>query len=199
MALRRNRGLTDEQRRRLPPGQHLVRDFPVLHAGSVPYTAAPADWDFRVWGAVARPVRWSLDEVRALPSVTVTTDIHCVTAWSKLDTVWQGVPLRWLLDEVGPLPEATHVVAHAEEGYTANVPLVILRADDVLLALRYEGADLEPEHGGPMRLLVPSRYFWKSAKWLRGLEFLDHDEPGFWERYGYSNSADPWKEERYGF
>ena len=199
MGLLRNRGLSEAERARVPPGQHVVRDFPVLHAGDVPYRTPPADWDFRVWGRVAEPVRWTLDEMRSLPSRTVTCDIHCVTTWSKLGTVWEGVPLSHVLDVVRPLPDATHVVAHAEEGYTANVPLERLRADDVLLGYAYGGRDLEPEHGGPLRLLIPSLYFWKSAKWLRGLEFLDHDEPGFWERLGYSNSADPWKEERYGF
>ena len=180
MAFLRDRGITDEQRRRLPPGQHLVRDFPVLHAGSVPYREAPPGWDFRIWGGVEEEGRWSLEEFRELPTVSVTTDIHCVTSWSKLDTRWEGV-------------------AHSEEGYTANVPLERLRADDVLLAYRFGGEELEPQHGGPLRLLVPSLYFWKSAKWLRGLELLDHDAPGFWERLGYSNTADPWKEERYAF
>jgi DMSO/TMAO reductase YedYZ molybdopterin-dependent catalytic subunit len=198
VALRRTR-ITDEERRRLPPGQHLVRDFPVLHAGAVPYRTAPPDWDFRVFGGVEAPRRWSHEELRALPARTVTTDIHCVTAWSKLDTVWEGVPVAPLLDELGVREGITHVVAHSEEGYTANVPLEALRADDVLLAYRFDGRELEPEHGGPLRLLVPSLYLWKSAKWLRGLELLDHDEPGFWELRGYSNSADPWREERYAF
>ncbi len=129
----------------------------------------------------------------------MTCDIHCVTSWSKLDTRWEGVALAPLLRELGIDPAATHVVAHAEEGYTANMPLDAVMADDVLLAYRFDGRELEPEHGGPLRLLLPSLYFWKSPKWLRGLELLDHDEPGFWERLGYSNSADPWKEERYGF
>jgi DMSO/TMAO reductase YedYZ molybdopterin-dependent catalytic subunit len=199
MALLRNRGLTEEERLRLPPGQHVVRNFPVLHAGSVPYREAPAGWDFRIWGEVARPVRWSSDEFRALPTVTVTCDIHCVTSWSKLGTEWEGVPLSLVLDRVEPTSRATHVLAHAEEGYTANLPLEALRDDDVLLAYRFDGRELEPEHGRPLRLLVPSRYFWKSAKWLRGLELLDRDQLGFWERYGYSNSADPWREERYAF
>ena len=191
--------ISEEERRRLPPGQHLVRDFPVLHAGSVPYRSVPAGWDFRVWGGVDQPRSWSWEELRALPSRTVTTDIHCVTTWSKLDTVWEGVPVWPLLEELGVRDGVTHVIAHAEEGYTANVPLSVLRPDDVLLAYRFDGRELEPEHGGPLRLLVPSLYFWKSAKWLRGLELLDHDEPGFWERLGYSNSADPWREERYAF
>ena len=143
--------------------------------------------------------RWSLEEFRALPTVSVTTDIHCVTSWSKLDTLWEGVALWPLLEELGVAPGVTHAVAHSEEGYTANVPLERLAADDVLLAYRFGGEELEPQHGGPLRLLVPSLYFWKSAKWLRGLELLDHDRPGFWERLGYSNSADPWKEERYAF
>ncbi len=199
MALFRNRGLTDEERARLPPGQHAVRDFPVLHAGSVPYQSPLPDWDFRVFGAVERPRGWSFDELRALPTRSVTTDIHCVTTWSKLGTAWEGVPVWPLLEELGVRPEATHAVAHSEEDYTANVPLERLRADDVLLAYRFDGAELGPVHGGPLRLLVPSLYFWKSAKWLRGLELVEGDRPGYWERLGYSNSADPWKEERYGF
>jgi DMSO/TMAO reductase YedYZ molybdopterin-dependent catalytic subunit len=199
MGLLRNRGLTDEQRRRLPPGQHLVRDFPVLHAGSIPYEEAPRGWDFRVSGRVEQPLRWDFEEFRALPTRTVTCDIHCVTTWSKLDTVWEGVPMSWVLEQARPLPDATHVVAHAEEGYTANLPIERLLGDDVLLAYRYDGRELDPEHGRPLRLLVPSLYFWKSAKWLRGLEFLDRDQLGFWERYGYSNTADPWREERYAF
>ena len=199
MALLRNRGLTEDERLRLPPGQHVVRNFPVLHAGSVPYREAPAGWDFRIWGKVARPMRWSAEEFRALPTVRVICDIHCVTSWSKLGTEWEGVPLSLVLDRVEPSPRATHVLAHAEEGYTANLPLEALRDDDVLLAYRFDGRELEPEHGRPLRLLVPSRYFWKSAKWLRGLELLDRDQLGFWERYGYSNGADPWREERYAF
>ncbi len=199
MAFLRNRGISDEQRRRLPPGQHLVRDFPVLHAGSVPYREAPPGWDFRIWGGVENEGRWSLEGFRALPTVSVTTDIHCVTSWSKLDTLWEGVALWPLLERLGVTPGVTHVVAHSEEGYTANVPLERLKADDVLLAYRFGGEELEPQHGGPLRLMVPSLYFWKSAKWLRSLELLDRDAPGFWERLGYSNTADPWKEERYAF
>lgn len=199
MGLLRNRGISDDERARLAPGQHLVRDFPVLHAGGVPYTSPPADWDLRIWGAIDTPVRWSLRELREQPATRVTCDIHCVTTWTKLDTLWEGVALAPLLRELGLHDGASHVIAHAEEGYTANVPLGRAMRDDVLLAHRYDGRDLEPEHGGPLRLLVPSLYFWKSAKWLRGIEVLDHDEPGFWERLGYNNSADPWKEERYAF
>ena len=199
MGLLRDRGLTDGERARLPPGQHLVRDFPVLHAGGVPYTEPPADWDFAVSGLVERAERWTYEELRALPTVAVTADIHCVTAWSKLDTRWEGVPLAWLLQRVRPLPEATHVLAHCEEGYTTNMALADLRRENVLLAYRYDGRELDPEHGRPLRLLVPHLYLWKSAKWLRGLELLDQDRQGYWERYGYSDTADPWKEERYAF
>ncbi len=199
MGLLRNRGLSDDERRRVPPGQHVVTDFPVLHAGSVPYQQAPPDWDFTITGLIDTPVRWTLQELRSQPITRITTDIHCVTSWSKLGTVWEGVAVAPLLRELGIHEGASHVVAHSEERYTANVPLERLMADDVLLAYRFDGRELEPVHGGPLRLLVPSLYFWKSAKWLRGLELLDHDEPGFWERLGYSNSADPWKEERYAF
>jgi len=199
MGLLRNRGLSEDERRRVPPGQHVVTNFPVLHAGSVPYQQAPPDWDFTISGLIDTPVRWTLQELRSRPITRITTDIHCVTSWSKLGTVWEGVALWPLLQELGIQEGASHVVAHSEERYTANVPLERLMADDVLLAYRFDNRELEPVHGGPLRLLVPSLYFWKSAKWLRGLELLDHDEPGFWERLGYSNSADPWKEERYAF
>ncbi|MEW6583206.1 MAG: sulfite oxidase-like oxidoreductase [Actinomycetota bacterium] len=186
-------------RDRVPPGQHLVGDLPVLHVGAVPYVDPPDDWDFRVFGAVERPMRWDLRELRTLPTASVVCDVHCVTTWSKLDTAWEGVPLTWVLDQVGPLPSATHVVAHGDPDYTTNMPLADLRMDGALLAYRYDGAELEPEHGRPLRLVVPHLYFWKSAKWLRALELVEGDRPGFWERYGYSNTGDPWKEERYAF
>ena len=195
----RRQKMTDEERARIPPGQHRVTDFPVLHVGGVPYANPPTDWDFRVFGCVENPLRWDFGELRALPKAHVTCDIHCVTSWSKLGTQWEGVALSWLLDQVRPLPDATHVLAHADPDYTTNMPLDDLRRDGVLLAYRFDGQELEPEHGRPLRLLVPHLYFWKSAKWLRGLEFLDADQMGFWERYGDSNTADPWKEERYAF
>lgn len=198
MGLFRNRGLTDEEIARVPPGQHVVRDFPVLHAGGIPRTA-PADWDMRVFGLVENELRWDYGEFRALPTARQTCDIHCVTSWTKLDTEWEGVPMAWVLDQARPQADATHVIAHAEEGYTANLPIDEIRRDDVMLAYRFDGAELTPEHGGPLRLLVPRLYFWKSAKWLRGLEFVAGDRPGYWERLGYSNTADPWKEERYAF
>jgi DMSO/TMAO reductase YedYZ molybdopterin-dependent catalytic subunit len=199
VGLLRNRGASDEERARIAPGQHLVRDFPVLHAGSIPYREVPPGWSFTIGGLVDTPVTWTWDELTAQDVTSVTCDIHCVTSWSKLDTRWEGVAVRPLLERLGLRDGASHVIAHAEEGYTANMPLERVMRDDVLLAYRYDGAALEPQHGGPLRLLVPSLYFWKSAKWLRGLEILDHDQPGFWERLGYNNSADPWKEERYAF
>ena len=185
-----------DRTRRLPPGQYLTEKFPVLHYGTVPKTDLTA-WDFRVRGEVESPFRVTWEEFRALPRARVVTDIHCVTRWSKFDTAWEGVPIRAILDLARLRPAASHVLAHCEQGYTTNVPLDVLDDDDVLLADTFDGRPLEPDHGYPLRLLVPKRYFWKSAKWLRGLEFLDHDQLGFWERYGYSNSADPWKEERF--
>ncbi len=181
---------------RVPPGQYLTEKFPVLHYGSVPKVDL-GGWDFRVFGSVENPFTLRWDEFRTLPRTSVTTDIHCVTRWSKLDTTWEGVPIQAVLELARLRPEAAFVVAHCEQGYTANLPLSVLDDDDVLLADTYAGRPLEPEHGYPLRLLVPKRYFWKSAKWLRGLEFLDHDRLGFWERYGYHNDADPWKEERF--
>lgn len=191
--------LQSDQRHRVPPGQYVTDKFPVLHYGSVPkYTNVEEQWDLRCWGELAEPIRFSFREFRALPTTTIKTDIHCVTRWSKLDTVWEGVSFREFLRHIPPLkPSARFVIAHSEQGYTANLPLDVLLDDDVLLAYKYDGQELTPEHGYPLRLLVPKKYFWKSAKWLRGIEFLDHDRLGFWERYGYNNNADPWREERY--
>ena len=181
---------------RIPPGQYQTTKFPVLHYGSVPKTDL-ATWDFKVYGEVDSPFRLTWDEFKALPRKTVHTDIHCVTRWTKLDTTWEGVPIQAVLSAAQLKPTARFVLAHCEQGYTANVPLEVLDDDDVMLADTFDGEPLEPEHGYPLRLLIPKRYFWKSAKWIRGLEFLDHDILGFWERYGYNNDADPWKEERY--
>ncbi len=181
---------------RIPPGQYRTTKFPVLHYGSVPRTDL-AKWDFKVWGEAGSPLTLTWEQFKTLPRKTVDTDVHCVTRWSKLDTTWQGVPIQEILRLADVRPTATHVLAHSEQGYTANLPLSVLDDDDVLLADTFDGKDLEVEHGWPLRLLVPKRYFWKSAKWIRGLEFLDHDILGFWERYGYNNDADPWKEERY--
>ncbi len=183
---------------RLPPGQYLTEKWPVLHAGIVPKTDL-ATWDFKVFGEVEEPIALTYEELQALPQTEITIDIHCVTRWSRFDTSFKGVHWRELANLVGPKPSAHYVLAHAEQGFTANVPLAALEDDQALIAWEAGGEPLEPEHGWPLRLVVPSRYFWKSAKWLRGLEVLSTDQPGFWERYGYHNDADYWKEERYGF
>ncbi len=183
---------------RLPPGQYLTEKWPVLHTGSVPTTEL-ATWSLRIFGAVEREVQLDWNELRALPPTEVTVDLHCVTRWSRFDTAFRGVHWRELAALASPQPTARHVVAHAEQGYTANVPLSALEADDALIAWEADGQPLTPDHGWPVRLVVPSRYFWKSAKWLRGLELTAADSPGFWERYGYSNDADPFEEERYAF
>ena len=183
---------------RLPPGQYLTEKWPVLHAGTVPHTDL-ATWDFKVFGEVESPLTLSWDELTALPTHEITTDIHCVTRWSRFDTTFKGVHWSELAKVVHPKPSARYIVAHAEQDFTANVPLAALEDDEALLAYEADGEPLTPEHGWPLRLVIPKRYFWKSAKWLRGIELLDHDEPGFWERLGYHNEADYWKEERYGF
>lgn len=182
---------------RLPPGQVLTLKFPVLQFGQVPTYPDLSRWDLRVWGAVDQPITLNWAEVRQLPVREVTLDIHCVTRWSKLDTTWEGAPLTHLAEAVGVQPGAAHVIFHSEYGYTANVPLAIALQPDALIAWSFDGKPLEPEHGYPLRALVPGRYFWKSAKWLRGIEFSVEDRPGFWERNGYNNNADPWREERY--
>jgi len=183
---------------RLPPGQYLTQKWPVLHTGSVPHVDL-ATWDFTVEGEVEHPLRLTFDELKALPQIDVTTDIHCVTRWSRFDTSFHGVHWRELAKLAKPKPLARFVVAHAEQGYTSNLPIEAIEADEAMVAWDADGEPLAPDHGWPLRLVVPSRYFWKSAKWLRGLELRSTDEPGFWERYGYHNDADPWREERYGF
>jgi DMSO/TMAO reductase YedYZ molybdopterin-dependent catalytic subunit len=183
---------------RLPPGQYLTEKWPVLHAGGVPHVEL-ATWDFKVEGEVEEPLRLTLDELKELPQTEVTIDIHCVTRWSRFDTTFTGVHWRELAKLARPKPGARYVVAHAEQGFTSNVPLAAIEDDDALVAWSADGEELSAEHGGPLRLVVPSRYFWKSAKWLRALELRTADQPGFWERYGYHNDADYWKEQRYGF
>jgi DMSO/TMAO reductase YedYZ molybdopterin-dependent catalytic subunit len=188
------RPLTDPSR--LPPGQYVTTDFPVLSAGPTPHT--PLDrWSFTVRGLVARQREWTWDEIDALPRESITTDIHCVTKWSKFDTVWSGVSLDVLFDAVGIDPSAKYLTAWSDGGYTTNLPLEAVTGGKAWIALSFGGEPLEPEHGGPARLLVPRLYFWKSAKWVRGIELLEHDEPGFWEVNGYHNYGDPWKEQRY--
>jgi len=181
---------------RVPPGQYLTDRFPVLHAGVTPRVKLDI-WDFRVDGLVEDPVAWSYDEIRAMPSVTRTVDIHCVTKWSKLDTVWEGVSVSEIMSRIKLKPGVTHVLVSAEHGFTANIPLSDFMGEQNMLAYRYDAVDLEPDHGWPLRLLVPHLYFWKSVKWVRGLQFLDHDTPGFWERNGYHMYGDPWREQRY--
>jgi DMSO/TMAO reductase YedYZ molybdopterin-dependent catalytic subunit len=189
--LRRDQG---EAPGRVPPGQYVTDDFPVLSAGPTPHVAL-ADWTFSVREGHDNLISWTWDEMRALPAEDVTADIHCVTRWSKLDTRWRGVPVETLLDLAGR--EAEYVLAFCDGGYTTNLPVGDVTGGQAWLAYEYDGEPLEAEHGGPARLLVPHLYFWKSAKWVRGLELLDADEPGFWETYGYHMYGDPWREQRY--
>jgi DMSO/TMAO reductase YedYZ molybdopterin-dependent catalytic subunit len=181
---------------RLPPGQYLTDRFPVLHVGDVP-EYGPGEWNLTVGGRCERPFTIDLDDLRALPAVEITTDIHCVTKWSKFDTVWRGVRIRDLFALAGIDDAVTHVLSHAEFGYTANTPLADCLHDDCLVTYAYDGADIEPIHGGPVRLLIPHLYFWKSTKWLRGLELRVGDTPGFWERNGYHMYGDPFREQRH--
>jgi DMSO/TMAO reductase YedYZ molybdopterin-dependent catalytic subunit len=183
---------------RLPPGQYYTEKWPVLHAGEVPDVDL-ATWTLEVTGEVEEPLSLSYEELRALPPTTVATDIHCVTRWSRFDAGFTGVHWRELAKLCRPKPTARFAIAHAEHGFTSNLPLEALDAEDALVAYEADGEPLTPEHGWPVRLVVPSRYFWKSAKWLRGLELSSVDKPGFWERYGYHNDADYWQEQRYGF
>jgi DMSO/TMAO reductase YedYZ molybdopterin-dependent catalytic subunit len=190
----KGRARDTDQGARLPPGQYWTRDFPVLSAGPTPRTA-PARWSFSITGEIDQPRRWSWDEFRALPSQTITKDIHCVTKWSKLDTVWEGVSVDVLLDGVETAAE--YVMAFCDGGYTTNLPLDDLTGGKAWVAFAYDSQPLVPEHGGPARLLVPHLYFWKSAKWVRGLRLMNEDTPGFWETYGYHMYGDPWREQRY--
>jgi DMSO/TMAO reductase YedYZ molybdopterin-dependent catalytic subunit len=183
---------------RLPPGQYLTEKWPVLHAGTIPEVDL-ATWDFAVFGEVENPIRLSWEEFGRLPKTEVTEDIHCVTRWSRFDTTFEGVHWSEIAKLVTPRPSSRYAIAHAEQGFTSNVPLASLQDEKALLATGADGAPLTPEHGWPLRLVVPGKYFWKSAKWLRGIELSAVDKPGFWERYGYSNDADPFKEERYAF
>ena len=181
---------------RLPPGQYNTKRFPVLHVGTTPKVKLDR-WDFKVDGLVKTPVSWSFEEMASLPRVERLCDIHCVTKWSKFDTLWEGIAVTEVLSRIEVLPQATHVMVIAEHGFTSNLPLGDFDRPGNLFALRYDSADLTPDHGWPMRLVVPHLYFWKSVKWVRGLRFLEGDQPGFWERNGYHMRGDPWVEERY--
>ena len=194
-----SRGFTGRRRTsvdpaRVPPGQYVTDDFPVLSAGPTPHT--PLDqWDFTIVGEVDERRRWTWDELRALPGETITVDISCVTKWTKLDTLWEGVSVDTLLE--GIETSAEYLTAFCDGGYTTNLPLADVTDGQAWIAYSYEGQDLAPEHGGPARLLVPHLYLWKSAKWVRGIRLSDEDEPGFWESAGYHNYGDPWREQRY--
>jgi len=182
---------------RLPPGQIVTQKWPVLHYGTVPVVDT-ARWRFAVSGAVERPLSITWDELLALPRQETVCDIHCVTRWSRYDNTFEGVPVSAVLQRAGVRLEAKYVLVHAEQGFTTNLPLSDLDRPANLLALSHNGEALSPEHGGPVRLLVPHLYFWKSAKWVRGFELLEEDYPGFWEQNGYHMRGDPWEEERYG-
>lgn len=181
---------------RLPPGQSLTLKWPVLHYGSVP-RFDPERWDFRVYGFVEAPLRWTWAEFNALPKVARHSDFHCVTRWSRFDNDWEGVAFQEVLRRIKLKPGARHVLVHAEQGYTANVPLADLDREEVLFATHHDGQPLSADHGYPLRLIVPHLYSWKSVKWVRGIEFLDHDAPGFWEQNGYHMYGNPWKEQRF--
>jgi DMSO/TMAO reductase YedYZ molybdopterin-dependent catalytic subunit len=195
------KGLTGETvsptARRLPPGQHQVRDFPVVDLGTRPHVA-PTDWSLKVTGAVENPVEWRWDSLRRQPQEERVNDIHCVTFWSRLDNVWSGVPIRHLLKAVRPRSEARFAIIRGFDGYTTNLPIDVLDTDDVLLATHWQGKPLTREHGAPVRLVVPGRYFWKSAKWIRSMLFSDRDIKGYWESHGNHDQGDPWREQRYG-
>ena len=179
---------------RVPPGQYVTGDFPVLSAGPTPHTPLE-EWSFAIGGAIEEPVSWQWQEFRTLPSETITVDIHCVTKWSKLDTSWKGVSVDTLLEGVGGA--AQYVTAWCDGGYTTNLALEDVTNGRAWVAYEFGGEPLQPEHGGPARLLIPHLYFWKSAKWVRGLRLTHADQPGFWETYGYHNHGDPWLEQRY--
>ena len=181
---------------RIPPGQHLTQKFPVLTYGNT-RKINPARWRMKAFGAVAEEVEWAYESFTALPQVDIKADFHCVTRWSRLDNVWTGVPARAVIKQLQITSEARYVMVHAYGQYETNLPLAALLEEDVLFAHSWNGEPLTPEHGGPLRLVVPKLYAWKSAKWVNGLEFMANDRPGFWERAGYHNHGDPWTEERF--
>lgn len=182
---------------RVPPGQRLTNGFPVLHHGEVPYYRDMSKWDLRLFGLVEEEARLSYNTFMKLPRRTFANDIHCVTTWSKLDNEWEGVAVATVMEHVKLKPEAKYVMLHAEHGWTTNLPIADFLRDTSFFAIKHNGELLSPEHGYPVRMVVPHLYFWKSAKWLRGVEFMAADKPGFWERNGYSMYGDPWKEQRY--
>jgi DMSO/TMAO reductase YedYZ molybdopterin-dependent catalytic subunit len=187
-------------RQRTPPGQTLTSKWPVLHYGSVPKVNPRAqDWSLRIFGMCDNPYELKYDEIRAMPAVDVVCDMHCVTHWSRLDNTFTGVPTRALIERAKPKPNVRFVVCHSEAGFTTNIPLAEFIGEDCILAYQWEGKDIEPDHGWPLRGLVPRLYLWKSAKWIRGIELRATDAPGFWEQNGYHMHGDPWTEERFGW
>jgi DMSO/TMAO reductase YedYZ molybdopterin-dependent catalytic subunit len=186
----------EDERKRVPPGQIVTQGWPVLHAGSVPDISIE-NWRLHVYGEVRNELDLSYEELLRLDHTVQTNDIHCVTSWSKLGMTWEGVKFKDLMRLAQPTENAHYAIFEAEQGFTTNLPLEIVMDEDVLIAFKAAGKPLELEHGGPVRMLIPKKYFYKSAKWLRGIKLTEQDEPGFWEIRGYSNSADPWKQERY--
>jgi DMSO/TMAO reductase YedYZ molybdopterin-dependent catalytic subunit len=194
----RARQINETSKERVPPGQYVTEDFPVLSAGPTPRTPLER-WGFEIYGDINEDLKWTWDEFQKLPRETFTVDIHCVTKWSKLGTVWTGVSVDTLLQciDLDAQPEVRHLIAYCDGGYTTNLPLADVRGGKAWVVYEYDRKPLAPEHGGPARLLVPHLYFWKSAKWIRGFKLVREDRPGFWESYGYHNHGDPWKEQRY--
>jgi len=197
LSIRQNPDAPSIDKPRLPPGQHMVKGFPVLDLGIQPEVTLEK-WSLDVQGLVDNPVTWDWNDFMAQPQITLISDFHCVTTWTTFDNRWQGVSFKHLLDVVRPKPEATHVLFSSYDGYTTNVPLSALNDDDVLIAHGWNDLPLTREHGGPVRMIVPKLYAWKGAKWVKGMIFLPQDRPGYWEVRGYSNFGDPWTEDRYG-
>jgi len=194
-----NKG-NDQTQDRVPPNQKVTTGFPVLHYGEVPqYTDLATEWNFRVFGLVEKEMTLSFEEMMALPTNQVQNDIHCVTGWSKLDNEWEGIPVEEIAKLAGIKPEAKYVLLHAEHGWTANMPLEDFLKPGNLFAFKHNGEALTPDHGYPLRFVIPHLYFWKSAKWVRGVEFLEKDKPGFWEKNGYHMYGNPWKEQRFAW
>ena len=189
--------MTNQNQVRVPACQYLTDKFPVLTFGSTPVIDM-AQWRFQVSGLVEEELEWTWEEFKAMPATALTADFHCVTQWSRLDNAWEGVSIHEVVKRIKPLPNARYAMLHCYGGYTTNLSLTDLVGDDVLFAYKHDGEALAPDHGGPLRLVVPKRYAWKSPKWVRGIEFMENDKPGFWEQRGYHMVGDPWKEERYG-
>ncbi|MCM3447825.1 MULTISPECIES: sulfite oxidase-like oxidoreductase [Bacillus] len=186
-----------KQSERIPPNQNVTTKFPVLHAGNVPYYEDMSKWNLQVYGLVDRPMLLSFEDIKSFPEAEVKNDIHCVTGWSRLDNIWQGIRAKDIAEKAGVHKEAGFVILHAEEGWTANLPLSDFARETSLLAYAHNGEPLTPEHGYPLRGVFPHLYFWKSAKWLRGIQFTKENHPGFWEKNGYHIRGDPWKNERF--